>query len=68
MSSLMSSAARIAWQRRRSTIAERTLDERPFADEPRSEDRGGTLTDTQVWHWTESVSLSGYGPGASNFL
>ncbi|MFD7134875.1 hypothetical protein [Streptomyces sp. NPDC059894] len=66
MSSLRNSAVRIAWQRR-PTTAERVSDERPSAKETGLVERG-LLTDTQVWNWTESVTLSGNGPGASSFL
>jgi hypothetical protein len=41
--------------------------ERPPRDTAHSEERQWPA-DTQVWHWAESVMVSGYGPSASSFF
>ncbi|WP_433446610.1 hypothetical protein ACQPXS_02965 [Streptomyces sp. CA-142005] len=40
---------------------------RPSRDTAHSEDRPWPA-DTGVWHWAESVMVSGYGPSASSFF
>lgn len=41
--------------------------ERPSRGAASSEDRDWP-TDTQMWNWTESAALSGYGPSVRSFL